>query len=252
MRVLGLDKATIGVEGNKLDAVEHLKNLLPTGETGICIRTLRTRYPQGGEKQLIQRITGRKVPPGGVSADVGCCVFNAGTAAAVYNAVVLGLPLTHRIVTVTGDAVARPKNLMVPLGTSFSHLIEEAGGFVMDPARVISGGPMMGTAQHDLSVTTDKTTNAVLCLAAGDLPAPQREQVCLRCGRCVDVCPMRLAPLYIHMYTQRQLWRRVEDLHAMDCMECGCCQYICPARIPLLQSLRTSKFEIAHRKGAEA
>ncbi len=144
MQALGLPKATIGVEGNKLDAIEHLKTLLPPGETGVVIETLRTRYPQGAEKQLIQRVTGREVPPGGLPADVGCCVFNVGTAAAVYDAVALGLPVTKRVVTVTGSAVARPLNVTVPLGTPFSYLIEEAGGFASDPARVISGGPHDG------------------------------------------------------------------------------------------------------------
>lgn len=244
MQALGLDKATIGVEGNKLDAVEHLKSLLPTGETGVQIETLRTRYPQGAEKQLIQRVTGREVPPGGLPADVGCCVFNVGTAAAVYDAVVLGLPLTKRALTVTGSAIARPINVLAPVGTPFTHLIEEAGGFAADPARVIAGGPMMGFAQYDLSVTTGKATNSILCLTANDLPVQDKEQTCLRCGRCVNACPMHLTPLYMHMYADRHLWREVEDLRIMDCIECGSCQYICPARIPLVQSFRTSKFQI--------
>lgn len=244
MKALGLNKATIGVEGNKLDAIEHLKSLLPTGDTGVQIETLRTRYPQGAEKQLIQRITDREVPPGGLPADVGCCVFNVGTAAAIYDAVVLGLPLTRRVVTVTGSAIARPINVMVPVGTSFSHLIEEAGGFGQDPARVISGGPMMGFAQYDLSVTTGKATNCILCLTENDLPIQDKEQSCLRCGRCVNACPMHLTPLYMHMYAAKRIWREVEDLRVMDCMECGSCQYICPARIPLVQSFRTAKFEI--------
>lgn len=244
MQALGLDKATIGVEGNKLDAIEHLKTLLPPGETGVVVETLRTRYPQGAEKQLIQRITGREVPPGGLPADVGCCVFNVGTAAAVYDAVALGLPVTRRVVTVTGSAVARPLNVLVPLGTPFSHLIEEAGGFQADPARIISGGPMMGVAQCDLSVTTGKATNAVLCMTAADLPAQDAELACLRCGRCVNVCPMHLVPVYMHMYADKRSWREVENLRVMDCIECGSCQYICPARIPLVQSFRTTKFEL--------
>ncbi len=244
MQALGLDKATIGVEGNKLDAIEHLKSLLPPGETGITVETLRTRYPQGAEKQLIQRVTGREVPPGGLPADVGCCVFNVATAAAIYDAVVLGLPLVKRVVTVTGSAIARPMNLLAPIGTPFANLLEEAGGFGADPARVISGGPMMGVALYDLDVSMGKATNSILCLTANDLPIQDPEQACLRCGRCVNVCPMHLTPIYMHLYAEKRLWRDVENLRIMDCIECGSCQYICPARIPLVHSFRTAKFEI--------
>ncbi|MPM23886.1 Electron transport complex subunit RsxC [bioreactor metagenome] len=194
MKALSLNAATIGVEGNKMDAIEHLKSLLPPGESGITVETLRTRYPQGAEKQLIQRITGREVPPGGLPADVGCCVCNVGTAAAVYDAVALGKPVTERILTVTGSAVARPINVVAPIGTPFSYLIEEAGGFASPAARVISGGPMMGAAQYDLAVATIKATNSILCLAEQDLPIQDKEQSCLRCGRCVNVCPCTWPP----------------------------------------------------------
>ena len=143
--------------------------------------------------------------------------------------------------TVTGSAVAEPGNFDAPLGTLFSYLVEQAGGFKADPARVISGGPMMGVAQYELDVPMVKATNCVLCLTKRDLPAQDADQACLRCGRCVNVCPMHLTPLYLHMYSDKGNWAQCEKLRMMDCMECGSCQYICPARIPLVQSFRRAK-----------
>ena len=239
-KALGLDKVIIGVEENKMDAVEHLK-ALTGGKPDVVVEPLHTRYPQGAEKQLIQRITGREVPPGGLPADVGCCVFNVGTAAAVYDAVHDGKPLTHRVVTVTGSAVKEPGNFIAPIGTLFSYLVEQAGGFREDPARVISGGPMMGVAQYELDVPMVKATNCVLCYTKKDLPVQDPEPACLRCGRCVNVCPMHLTPLYMHMYAEKENWEKCEKLRVMDCMECGSCNYICPARIPLVQSFRLAK-----------
>ena len=188
--------------------------------------------------------TGREVPPGKLPADVGCCVFNAATTAAIYDAVALGLPVYQRVITITGSAVKNPVNLLAPVGTPFSHLIEEAGGFNGTPARVISGGPMMGFAQYDLSVTMGKASNCVLCLSKEDLPATSENPTCIRCARCVNVCPMHLTPLFMNMFAKARRWSEVEEYRIMDCMECGCCQYICPARIPLVQQFRTAKFAI--------
>ena len=173
MQAFGLKNAVIGVEANKEDAIEHLKALVG-GKNDVQVESLRTRYPQGAEKQLIQRVTGREVPPGGLPAHVGCAVFNVGTAAAVYDAVVEGKPLTHRILTVTGDAIKEPKNLLVPLGTSFQQIIDEGKGFKEEPDRVLTGGPMMGIAQYNLDVTCIKGTNAVLCLT--------KKEAAPRCG----------------------------------------------------------------------
>jgi electron transport complex protein RnfC len=243
MKALGLTHAFIGIEDNKMDAVSHLKSLV--GEKkDISVEALHTRYPQGAEKQLIQRITGREVPPAKLPADVGCCVFNVATIAAIYDAVVSGMPLVQRVVTITGGAIKNPVNLIAPLGTSFEHLIEEAEGFSEPASRVISGGPMMGAAQYDLAVTMGKATNCVLCLSKKEMPAVSDTNCCIRCSRCVNVCPMHLVPVYMNLYAKKTEWREAEALRIMDCMECGSCQYICPARIPLVQQFRSAKFEI--------
>ena len=241
MKALQLDHAFIGIEDNKMNAVNHLKELVGDAKD-ITVQALRTRYPQGAEKQLIQAITGREVPPGKLPADVGCCVFNAATTAAIYDAVALGQPVYQRVIT--GSAVKNPVNLLAPVGTPFSHLIEEAGGFNGTPARVISGGPMMGFAQYDMSVTMGKASNCVLCLSKEDMPAVSANPTCIRCARCVNVCPMHLTPLFMNMFAKARRWSEVEEYRIMDCMECGSCQYICPARIPLVQQFRTAKFAI--------
>ena len=243
-KALGLKEATIGIEGNKLDAVEHLKSLLPNGDTSIHVETLKTRYPQGAEKQLIQRVTGREVPPGGLPADVGCTVFNVATAAAIYDAVTEGKPLTHRNVTITGGAIERPMNVNAPIGTPVEHLIKMAGGFKTQPQRLLMGGPMMGNPQYDLTAPMFKGTNCILALTDAEAAIQDTEQTCLRCGRCVNACPMHLMPLYMHMYAEKRAWHELEGYNIMDCMECGSCNYICPARIHLVQSFRMAKFEI--------
>mgnify|MGYP002900759396 FL=1 len=244
MKALGLKEATIGIEGNKLDAVEHLKSLLPNGDTSIHVETLKTRYPQGAEKQLIQRLTGREVPPGGLPAHVGCTVFNVATAAAIYDAVTEGKPLTHRNVTITGGAIERPMNVNAPIGTPVEHLIKMAGGFKTQPQRLLMGGPMMGNPQYDLTAPMFKGTNCILALTDAEAAIQDTEQTCLRCGRCVNACPMHLMPLYMHMYAEKRAWHELEGYNIMDCMECGSCNYICPARIHLVQSFRMAKFEI--------
>jgi electron transport complex protein RnfC len=242
-RAVGLKEATIGIELNKPDAIEHLKTLVGSAND-VHIEGLKTRYPQGAEKQLIQMITGRQVPPGKLPADVKCVVCNVATAAAVYDAVTEGIPLTRRGVTLTGEAVAEPMNVMVPVGTPISHLIKMAGGFKETPDRVLYGGPMMGNPIYDLDVPMMKSTNCILSMTAREVAAQDPAQTCIRCGKCVEACPMHLTPLFMRMNTNKRRWSEVEALRVMDCIECGSCNYICPARLPLVQSFRTAKFAI--------
>ena len=242
-KAVGLKEATIGIELNKPDAIEHLKALV--GEAGdVHIEGLKTRYPQGAEKQLIQMITGRQVPPGKLPADVKCVVCNVATAAAVWDAVTEGKPLTRRGVTLTGGAMAQPMNVMAPVGTPVSHLVKMAGGFKIDPDRVLYGGPMMGNPIYDLDVPMMKSTNCILALTKDEVAEQDPAQTCIRCGKCVDACPMHLTPLFMRMRVNKRLWSEVEELRVMDCIECGSCNYICPARLPLVQSFRTAKFAI--------
>lgn len=248
MRALGLEKLVIGVEANKLDAVEALKAKAPAD---VEVRPLRVRYPQGAEKQLIQNITGRQVPPGGLPANVGCAVFNVATAAAVYDAVFDGKPLTHRIVTVTGKGVVHPANFFVPLGTPMEYLVEAAGGLKGNPGRVLCGGPMMGIAQYDLTASIIKGNNGLLVMSTREYsPTPKGVLTCIHCGRCVSACPMHLVPLSFNQRFSAGRFDELEGLRIRDCIECGSCAYSCPAHIPLVQAIRAGKNEVRKLQAA--
>ena len=238
-RALQPKRAILAVEDNKQEAIAKVNGLLPEN-AGIELAVLPTRYPQGAEKQLIQALTGREVPSGQLPVSAHCAVFNVSTFAAIYRAVELGVPVTSRIVTVSGEAIREPQNFIVRIGTSFHDLIEVAGGLNDRTERVISGGPMMGIAQSDLSVPVVKATNSVLCLLK-DHNGAAENPVCLRCGKCVCVCPMRLQPLYLYRSEKAGDARELERLHVMDCIECGSCAFTCPGKLPLVERIRSGK-----------
>ena len=238
-QVLSPERVVLAVEDNKAQAIENLKQLLPEFPQ-IELAVLPTRYPQGAEKQLIQSLTGREVPPAQLPVSVGCAVFNVSTFAAIYRAVRLGTPLTERIVTISGEAIAEPQNFIVRIGTPFHDLIEVAGGLNEKTERVISGGPMMGFAQSDLSVPVIKATNSILCLLK-DQNGAAENPVCLRCGKCVSVCPMRLQPLYMYRFTNARRVDQLQRLNLLDCIECGSCAFTCPGKLPLVEVFRKGK-----------
>ena len=238
MKILGLSAATIAMEDNKPDAAKALRRAIDP-RSGITVLQLPTKYPQGAEKQLVHAVTGRQIPSGALPAAVGCAVFNAATCKAVYDAVYLGMPLIRRIVTVSGDIVMEPHNLMVPIGTSFNDLLE-AVGHSENPYKVLSGGPMMGFAQFDLSVPVTKGTNAVTILGRKNRFAAANPH-CIRCGKCLEACPMHLEPLRMYRAAMSGDLEEMKALSLLDCMECGCCAYNCPATIPLVQAFRAGK-----------
>lgn len=237
--ILEPKRVVLAVEDNKSEAIEKMNKILGDFPK-IEMAVLPTRYPQGAEKQLIYALTGREVPPGQLPASVGCAVFNVSTFAYIYRAVRFGMPLTQRIVTISGEAIVQPQNFIVRIGTSFQDLIEAAGGINDKTERVISGGPMMGIAQNDLSVPVVKATNSILCLMK-DQNAAAQNPVCLRCGKCVSVCPMRLQPLYIYRFVKANRVDELERLNVNDCIECGCCSYTCPGKLSIAEQCRVGK-----------
>jgi len=240
MENLKLEKLVIGIEKNKPDAIAAFKEL--QSDYDFELVELEVKYPQGGEKQLIKACLDRVVPEGQLPMEVGVIVHNVGTMAAVSDAVNGGKPLYERVVTVTG-AVKNPKNLKVRIGTPISKLIEACGGFVGEPKKIVMGGPMMGIAVTSIDTPVMKGTSGLLVYREEDLP-DLRQFNCMRCGRCIDACPMGLVPSAMDRFVVKELYEELADWHLMNCIECGCCSYACPSRRSLQSGFKTSKRQV--------
>jgi electron transport complex protein RnfC len=242
-------KVRIGIEDNKPKAIKALKNALQKSKTssGIEVVPVKTKYPQGGERQLIRALTGRNVPTGGIPPMIGAVVLNVATCAAIAEAAVYNTPLTHRIITVTGSGVEKTGNFYVPVGTSVNELLEFCGGLKKSAKRIILGGPMMGLAIADLDTPITKTTGAVTVLTSKELPTP-RETACIRCGRCVAACPENLNPTKIAHAVKNRKMDMAENYFLNACIECGSCSYVCPANIELTGYIKTGKIQKAREK----
>ena len=247
MKVMGVRRTIVAIEDNKLDAANKIEELIVDSDL-FEVRIMKTKYPQGDERQLTYALLKKEIPAGKLPADIGVVIFNAETCAAVYNALSTGMPLVKRIITVDGDCVKRPGNFSVPVGTRISHLVECAGGLVKSPARIIFGGPMMGQAQWDPDAPVVKSTSAVLLLSADRVNDSTEDPVCIRCGRCVKNCPIHLMPCYIAEASRNNEFDLCEKYGAMNCVECGSCSYNCPAKVEIVQSIRVAKAEIRAAK----
>ena len=246
-RAVGAKKVIAAIEENKPDAIESMSEA--GREHGIEVVKLPSRYPQGAEKTLIDTVTGREVPRGGLPMDVGVIVDNVGTAAAIHDVFHRGMPLVERVVTVSGDGLARGANLRVRLGTTFADVIDFCGGFTGQRGKLIMGGPMMGLAQYTARVPVIKATSGILALRGETLFKDEPAHfTCIRCGRCVSHCPMDLMPYILGSYSDAGMWTQLEDFYVDDCTECGCCAYICPTKNPLVQLIKVGKEGVARRR----
>ncbi|MFP4661556.1 MAG: electron transport complex subunit RsxC [Halanaerobiales bacterium] len=246
MKALEVEKGFIGIEENKPDAIESMQQAVAS-EDGIEVKVLETKYPQGGEKMLIKAILNRVVPAGGLPLDVGVVVNNISTAVAVSDAIQTGMPLVKRTVTVTGRGVKEPVNLIYRIGTSIEDLVAEAGGLTDDAAKVILGGPMTGFAQPNLSIAAVKGTSGVVVLTNREV-ALFEPQPCIKCARCVDVCPQLLMPVNLSKYASHDMLEELEQYQVLNCIECGSCSFICPAKRPLMQYIKIGKAEVIANK----
>ncbi|MFY9399584.1 MAG: electron transport complex subunit RsxC [Desulfomonilia bacterium] len=249
MRILGLEKAIIGIESNKPDAIKLMRDKAPAG---IQVEALKVKYPQGAEKQLINALTGRQVPSGGLPMDVGAVVQNAGTCAAVWDACSSGIPLIERITSVTGRGIAQPKNIRVRVGTLLREVIDFCGG-LNGAAKIVFGGPMMGIAQFTQDIPIMKGTSGVLVLREEDTNLAEYS-ACISCGRCVEACPMGLIPSTLSKLGEKGMWQKAMENDLLDCVECGSCTYVCPAGRPIVHFVKhlkaLSRAASAKSKGA--
>ena len=246
MKALAVDKAIIGIEDNKHDAIEIFSDLLKD-EAGIRVEALEVHYPQGGEKQLIQALLGREVPSGGLPSDVGVIVHNVGTTFAIYEAVQKNKPLVERVVTVTGKMVKQPSNFLVRIGTPVIDLLIAAGGIPEDTGKIVSGGPMMGKAIADLEVPVAKGTSGILLIPTEEA---RRAEIynCLHCGKCIEACPMGLEPYHLLLMAKKGNFEKARHEHILDCIECGSCSFVCPSNRPILDYIRLGKTEIRKQR----
>lgn len=249
MKALGVESGIIAIEKNKMDAIEAFRTILKDSDN-ITIVTMETKYPQGDEKRIINAIIRREVPSGGLPMDVGCVVNNVATAKAIADAIIDGKPSYERIVTVTGHIVKEPMVLLTKIGTPIQELIDQCGGFTEAPGKIITGGPMMGKSQFSTEVPVIKTTGGILGLSKEDTK-PAEVLPCIRCGQCLDVCPVYLQPLFISGYALQNRFDDAEKYNAMDCVECGACSFICPAKRPLAESIKLAKHEILGKKKSQ-
>lgn len=242
MKAVDAPKAVIGIEVNKMEAAQHLDKIISSDSyfSGIEVQPLQTKYPQGGEKQLIKACTGREVPSGKLPIETACVVVNVASTFAIYEAVQKNKPLISRVVTVTGKSVKNPSNFMVRIGTSSMELIEAAGGLPENITNIINGGPMMGKSVSINDFPVIKGTSGILMMTDKEAQ-PRHRSNCLRCGKCIDACPMGLEPYLLSRQAKNNLFEETEASHIMDCIECGSCEFTCPANIPLLDYIRYGK-----------
>lgn len=243
MKIVGVNRGVIGIENNKPDAIKAIEAAV-SGEPNIKVCALEVKYPQGAEKMLIKATVDREVPARGLPMDAGVVVQNIGTAVAVYEAARYGKPLIERVVTITGEGIKEPKNLMVKIGTLVADLIEECGGFKGEAAKVISGGPMMGFAMYSLDVPVTKGTSGVLVLPEEGVLHAEDFGPCIRCGRCIDVCPMGLMPSMLSVLSERGFYEEAKEYNLFDCFECGTCTFVCPSKRPIVQLVRLAKSQV--------
>jgi Na+-translocating ferredoxin:NAD+ oxidoreductase subunit C len=250
MAALGVERAVIGVENNKPDAVARLRATIPP-DLDITVHALSVKYPQGAEKMLIHALTGREVPSGRLPAHVGTVVQNVGTVATIAEVFETGLPLVERVVTVSGRGINRPMNLLVPVGTRVRDVIDHCGGLNGDAAEILFGGPMMGLVQADLATPVTKGTTGIVVLTHEET-APRTRHPCIHCGRCLDACPVFLMPQQLGALAQLGRYDEMEQWNLNDCMLCGSCSYVCPSHIPLSQMFALSKAALRRQKARSA